>query len=101
MRRSRKATRSLRAAAAARCYRYYRYIGFPFNSTKANKVEQHLVTKERWRDPGNGCTARVGSIRSLGVQKVYDIEEFSTHTLIVNGIVVHNCLLVSVNLTVS
>jgi ribonucleotide reductase alpha subunit len=81
------------------CYRYYRYIGFPFNSTKQTKLEQHLVTKERWRDPGNGCTARVGSIRSLGVQKVYDIEEFSTHTLIVNGIVVHNCLLGSVNLT--
>jgi ribonucleotide reductase alpha subunit len=81
------------------CYRYYRFIGFPFNSTKQAKLEQHLATKERWHNPGEDCTAQVGSIRSLGVQQVYDIEESSTHTLIVNGIVVHNCLLGSVNLT--
>jgi ribonucleotide reductase alpha subunit len=81
------------------CYRYYRYIGFPFNSTKQAKLERHLAEKERWRDPGDSCTARVAAIRPLGAQKVYDIEEFSTHTLIVNGVVVHNCLLGSVNLT--
>jgi ribonucleotide reductase alpha subunit len=81
------------------CYRYYRFVGFPFNSAKQAKLERHLAEKERWRDPGDECTARVGTIRSLGVQRVYDIEEFSTHTLIVNGVVVHNCLLGSVNLT--
>ena len=81
------------------CYRYYRYIGFAFNSTKQAKLERHLSEKERWRDTGGACTARVSSIRSLGVQRVYDIEEFTTHTLIVNGVVVHNCLLGSVNLT--
>jgi ribonucleotide reductase alpha subunit len=81
------------------CYRYYRYIGFPFNSTKQDKLERHLIAKERWRDPGENCVARVASVRSLGTQKVYDIEEFSTHTLIVNGVIVHNCLLGSVNLT--
>ncbi|HEY1726150.1 MAG TPA: LAGLIDADG family homing endonuclease [Steroidobacteraceae bacterium] len=81
------------------CYRYFRYIGFPFNSTKQAKLESHLRNKERWREPDEIRTARVQSIRSLGMQRVYDIEEYSTHSLIVNGIVVHNCLLGSVNLT--
>jgi ribonucleotide reductase alpha subunit len=81
------------------CYRYFRFIGFPFNSTKERKLERHLVDKERWREPDTTRTARLQSIRPLGVQRVYDIEEYSTHTLVVNGVVVHNCLLGSVNLT--
>jgi len=81
------------------CYRYFRYIGFPFNSTKKDKLERHLRDKQRWREPDAVRTARVQSIRPLGMQRVYDIEEYSTHTLIVNGVVVHNCLLGSVNLT--
>ncbi|HUN76106.1 MAG TPA: ribonucleotide reductase N-terminal alpha domain-containing protein [Steroidobacteraceae bacterium] len=81
------------------CHRFHRYIGFPLNSSKHARLGTHLACQQRQQDLGDECTARVGSIRSLGVQKVYDIEESSTHTLIVNGVVVHNCLLGSVNLT--
>ncbi|NIR29383.1 MAG: ribonucleoside-diphosphate reductase [Gammaproteobacteria bacterium] len=80
-------------------YRFHRFIGFRFNSHKAELLERHLIEKQRWREPRSEHTARVKAIRSIGVQPVYDIEEYSTHTLVVNGVVVHNCLLGSVNLT--
>ena len=80
-------------------YRYYRYIGFSFNSHKQELLRKHLAEKERWHEPQEQHTAVVKDIHPLGVQQVYDIEEYSTHTLVVNGIVVHNCLLGSVNLT--
>jgi ribonucleotide reductase alpha subunit len=80
-------------------YRYFRLIGFPFCSTKDEKLERLLRTKERWRGGEAARAACVESVKPLGVQRVYDIEEYSTHTLIVNGVVVHNCLLGSVNLT--
>ncbi|MGF1529147.1 MAG: LAGLIDADG family homing endonuclease [Candidatus Competibacterales bacterium] len=80
-------------------YRYFRHIGFPFNSHKQARLERLLDEKQRWHEPGEHVTEEVASIRSLGEQTVYDIEEYSTHTLIVNGVVVHNCLLGSVNLT--
>ncbi|MGM0412531.1 MAG: LAGLIDADG family homing endonuclease, partial [Pseudomonadota bacterium] len=80
-------------------YRFYRHIGFRYNSAKQALLERHLMEKQRWRAPREAHTARLQSIRPLGVQPVYDIEEPSTNTLIVNGVVVHNCLLGSVNLT--
>ena len=80
-------------------YRFFRFVGFSFNSHKQGLLEKHLADKQRWRSPKEAHTARVASIRSIGVQPVYDIEEFTTHTLVVNGVVVHNCLLGSVNLT--
>ncbi|HBK47666.1 MAG TPA: ribonucleoside-diphosphate reductase [Xanthomonadaceae bacterium] len=90
---------SLRLAQAD-AYRYYRYIGFPFSSVKQRKLERLLREKQRWHACEDAQrTEVVRSIRPIGVQPVYDIEEFSTHTLVVNGVVVHNCLLGSVNLT--
>ena len=80
-------------------YRYFRHIGFPFCTRKQERLERLLVDKQRWHEPEDHAVETVVSIRSCGVQPVYDIEEFSTNTLIVNGIVVHNCLLGSVNLT--
>ena len=80
-------------------YRYFRHIGFPFNSHKQARLERLLDEKHGWHEPNEHVTEKVASIRSLGEQTVYDIEEYSTHTLIVNGVVVHNCLLGSVNLT--
>jgi len=81
-------------------YRYYRFIGFPFSTVKQEKLERLLAEKQRWRECDDATRVeRVESIRSIGVQSVYDIEEYSTHTLVVNGVVVHNCLLGSVNLT--
>lgn len=80
-------------------YRFYRYIGFPFSSVKQAKLERLLSEKQRWREVNHTYTATLTDIRSKGIQPVYDIEEFSTHTLIVNGVVVHNCLLGSINLT--
>ena len=80
-------------------YRYYRHIGFPFCTSKQERLTRLLADKERWREADAFPVETVVSVASKGVQPVYDIEEFSTHTLIVNGIVVHNCLLGSVNLT--
>ena len=80
-------------------YRYFRHIGFPFCTGKQERLERHLVDKQRWHEPEDHAVETVVSIESRGVQPVYDIEEFSTNTLIVNGVVVHNCLLGSVNLT--
>ncbi|MCD9006951.1 hypothetical protein LDO31_12025 [Luteimonas sp. XNQY3] len=80
-------------------YRYYRFIGFPFCSGKQENLERQLRDKQRWRKIPAYRAETVATIESRGVQPVYDIEEFSTHTLVVNGVVVHNCLLGSVNLT--
>src|SRR5574340_633653 len=80
-------------------YRYWRFTGFPFNTKKQERLERHLTDKERWHEPKGQHIAVVENIQPLGVRPVYDIEEYSTHTLIVNGVVVHNCLLGSVNLT--
>ncbi|MBK1674450.1 ribonucleoside-diphosphate reductase [Ectothiorhodospira shaposhnikovii] len=80
-------------------YRFYRYIGFLFNTTKQEKLESLLAGKERWRAPKEDHVARIEAITAMGEQTVYDIEEYSTHTLVVNGVVVHNCLLGSINLT--
>ena len=80
-------------------YRYFRHIGFPFCSGKQERLNRLLSTKQRWHEADHFPVETVLSITSKGVQPVYDIEEFSTHTLVVNGVVVHNCLLGSVNLT--
>lgn len=80
-------------------YRFYRYIGFHFSSHKQIKLQGLLCEKERWHDMGDTYTSQLIEIRNKGIQPVYDIEEFSTNTLVVNGIVVHNCLLGSINLT--
>lgn len=81
-------------------YRFYAYIGLPFDMGKEAALKSHLTQEQPWRtrndDPD---TAMVLEVRRLGMQPVYDIEEYSTHTLVVNGVVVHNCLLGSVNLT--
>jgi Ribonucleotide reductase, alpha subunit len=80
-------------------YRFYRFIGFPFSRSKQERLEQLLEKTQRWQTPAEDRITEVADIQPLGVQPVYDIEEFSSHTLIVNGVVVHNCLLGSVNLT--
>jgi ribonucleotide reductase alpha subunit len=80
-------------------YRFWRFIGFPFNTRKQECLERQLREKQRWRQPKERHIARLVGIRPLGSRPVYDIEEPSTHTLVVNGMVVHNCLLGSVNLT--
>ncbi len=80
-------------------YRFWRFIGFPFNRRKQECLERQLREKRRWREPKPRHVARLQEVRPLGRRPVYDIEEPTTHTLIVNGMVVHNCLLGSVNLT--
>ncbi len=80
-------------------YRFWRFIGFPFNTRKQQSLERQLREKQRWRQPKERHVARLAGVRPLGSRPVYDIEEPSTHTLVVNGMVVHNCLLGSVNLT--
>src|SRR5262249_47420653 len=74
-------------------YPYFRHIGFPFCSGKQDRLTRLLSEKQRWHEPETHAVETIAAITSKGVQPVYDIEEFSTHTLVVNGIVVHNCLL--------
>ena len=80
-------------------YAFFRHIGFRFNSTKQAKLRTRLENKICWNEMDEHIAEEVASIRPIGEQVVYDIEEFSTNTLIVNGLVVHNCLLGSINLT--
>mgnify|MGYP002716998751 CR=1 FL=1 len=92
-------------------YHFSRYIGFPFCEEKQEKLRLSLLNKKSWLYKGEGkstgnssshhafYTTEIQSITSLGVQDVYDIEEPSTNTLIVDGLVIHNCLLGSINLT--
>lgn len=80
-------------------YAFFRHIGFRFNSSKQAKLRSRMENKQYWQQMEEHIAEEVAAIRPIGEHVVYDIEEFSTNTLVVNGLVVHNCLLGSVNLT--
>lgn len=80
-------------------YAFFRHIGFRFNSSKQAKLRSRMENKRHWQQMEEHIVEEVAAIRPIGEHVVYDIEEFSTNTLVVNGLVVHNCLLGSINLT--
>jgi ribonucleoside-diphosphate reductase alpha chain len=64
-------------------------IGF-LTQKKQARLESIVVGRKRQANNEN-FTATVESIRSEGVEDVYDLTEPLTHSFIANGIVVHNC----------
>lgn len=80
-------------------YAFFRHIGFRFNSSKQAKLRSRMENRRYWQQMEEHIAEEVAAIRPIGEHVVYDIEEFSTNTLVVNGLVVHNCLLGSINLT--
>jgi len=76
---------------------YAELIGFPLSPTKQELMMLKLGKQQRKRAIRE--TSRVRRITSAGFAEVYDITEPETHSLIANGIVVHNCNLGSINLS--
>ncbi|GHU21239.1 hypothetical protein FACS1894172_08990 [Spirochaetia bacterium] len=63
-------------------------IGFPAETSHALKLSQ--INKEFPRKP-EPLTDRVASVKSVGLEQVYDLSEPTTQHFVANGIVVHNC----------
>ncbi len=78
-------------------YKFCHLIGFPLSPRK--QKEAMAVAENAW--PGNvneGRRARVIDIVEEGIEEVYDVSEPVTHSLIAEGLIVHNCNLASLNL---
>ncbi|MBI4044264.1 MAG: vitamin B12-dependent ribonucleotide reductase [Candidatus Diapherotrites archaeon] len=78
-------------------YKYLKTIGFPLAKEKETRVQEY--TKDGFK--GNiyaGRRARVLSIEPDGLEEVFDVAEPVTHSLIAEGLIVHNCNLASINL---
>ncbi|MEW6543310.1 MAG: LAGLIDADG family homing endonuclease [Nitrospirota bacterium] len=78
-------------------YKFCHLIGFPLSPRKAK--EAMTVAEQPWRGNVNeGRRARVVDIVQEGIEDVYDVSEPVTHSLIAEGLIVHNCNLASLNL---
>ncbi len=81
----------------SQAYKFCHLIGFPLSPRKAK--EAMTVAEQPWRGNVNeGRCARVIDIVEEGIEEVYDVSEPVTHSLIVEGLIVHNCNLASLNL---
>ncbi|HSW42990.1 MAG TPA: LAGLIDADG family homing endonuclease, partial [Patescibacteria group bacterium] len=72
-------------------------IGFPASPAKQAKVDTALARPFAGARKNPRATA-VESIAADGVEIVYDITEPTTHSLIAEGLIAHNCNLASLNL---
>ncbi len=72
-------------------------IGFPLSPMKQELMITKLNTQQRVRS--ESVYSRVKHVQSVGRTDVYDITEPETHSLIANGMIVHNCNLGSINLS--
>ena len=79
-------------------YAFHRFIGFTFNTKKQVTLTSIVREKKLWGSKSHHNETTLTHIEPMGKRTVYDIEEPKTNSLIVNGFVVHNCLLGSVNL---
>lgn len=79
-------------------YKYHYLIGFDLNEKKQTALHRQFDNK-----PYPGATfsrpyVAVHSITPSEITEVYDIHEPVTHTLIAEGMIIHNCNLASINL---
>ncbi|MBT9159224.1 MAG: Vitamin B12-dependent ribonucleoside-diphosphate reductase [Dehalococcoidia bacterium] len=91
-----------RAQGSLRIYgknmvRFMRLVGLSLSLSKQAKAEERLAANPRLY--GAKMAVSVFSIQPDGIDEVYDIYEPVTHTLIAEGMVVHNCNLGSINLS--
>ena len=77
--------------------KYMALIGFPCSEAKQLLVDQILETPFAGALK-NPRSPKVLSIEPAGTTTVYDISEAATHSLIVEGMIAHNCNLASLNL---
>ncbi len=79
-------------------YKFCHLIGFPLSPRK--QKEAMVVAENVWQGNVNeGRRARVIDIVEEGIEDVYDVSEPVTHSLIAEGLIVHNCNLASLNLS--
>ncbi len=78
-------------------YKYLKTIGFPLAKYKEDRVNA-CIEKGFKGNIYAGRRARVLSIVPDGTEEVFDVAEPVTHTLIAEGLIVHNCNLASINL---
>jgi ribonucleoside-diphosphate reductase alpha chain len=78
-------------------YKFCHLIGFPLSPRK--QKEAMAVAENAWQGHvDEGRRARVIDIIEEGIEEVYDVSEPVTHSLIAEGLIVHNCNLASLNL---
>ncbi|TYP47440.1 intein/intein [Thermosediminibacter litoriperuensis] len=76
--------------------RFAELIGFPMNPAKQARLLKWIKNRQRiYRDSRR---SRVKSVTPAGRAYVYDVSEPVTHSLIAEGMIVHNCNLGSINL---
>jgi ribonucleotide reductase alpha subunit len=76
--------------------RFAKLIGFPLNPAKQKRLTEWIENRNRiYRDTRR---SRVKSVVPAGTAFVYDVSEPVTHSLIAEGMIVHNCNLGSINL---
>ncbi|MCF6097559.1 TSCPD domain-containing protein [Thermovorax subterraneus] len=76
--------------------RFAELIGFPLNPAKQERLLKWIKSrKKKYRDSRR---SRVKSVTPAGRAYVYDVSEPVTHSLIAEGMIVHNCNLGSINL---
>ncbi|MGB9813781.1 MAG: ribonucleotide reductase N-terminal alpha domain-containing protein [Thermovenabulum sp.] len=77
--------------------RFAEIIGFPMNPAKQKRLVKWIRNRQRiYRDFRR---SRVKSVTPSGKAYVYDVSEPVTHSLIAEGMIVHNCNLGSINLS--
>ncbi len=76
--------------------RFQELIGIQLVPYKEKRLQKKLNTTIRFYDAKK--TVPVVSIEPEGIDEVYDVFEPTTHTLIAEGMVIHNCNLGSINL---
>jgi ribonucleoside-diphosphate reductase alpha chain len=76
--------------------RFAELVGFPMNPVKQKRLLKWMESRQRiHRDFRR---SRVKSVTPAGSAYVYDVSEPVTHSLIAEGMIVHNCNLGSINL---
>jgi ribonucleoside-diphosphate reductase alpha chain len=79
-------------------YKYHHLIGFDLSEKKQTALHRQFANKPY---PGASFSrpyVAVQSITPSEITEVYDIHEPVTHTLIAEGMIIHNCNLASINL---
>ena len=79
---------------------FLKYIGFLLCPEKHNKLEFLLQQdiEKRERIPRYSDYSKIKSITKIGFETVYDLCLSDSHNFLANGLVVHNCNLISLSL---
>lgn len=79
-------------------YKFFHMIGFPLSERKQALARKVCDGRPYKGSNYTGRGAVVRSIQETGEDEVYDISEPVTHSMIAEGMIIHNCNLASLNL---